>query len=92
MRSLLWVLLVLVALLQYELWFAEGGIASYWQLQEQIKQSNAINQQWAKHNALLIANIQDLKKGNSALEEQAREQLGMVKPGEVFYQIQPASS
>lgn len=91
MKAIRWVLLGFTALLQYQLWVVPGGITTYWDLQEKIKQQTDINQQWQKKNAFLSADINDLKQGTQAVEERAREQLGMVKPGEVFYQVQGAN-
>ena len=38
-------------------------------------------------NAGLDAEVRDLKQGIDAVEERARVELGMIKPGEVFYQV-----
>jgi cell division protein FtsB len=38
-------------------------------------------------NALLDAEVRDLKQGTAAIEERARSELGMIKRDEVFYQI-----
>ena len=35
----------------------------------------------------LSAEVQDLKSGKGAIEERARSELGLIKPGEVFYQV-----
>lgn len=47
----------------------------------------AVNKKLAERNAILMADIFDLKHGNEAIEEHARNDLGMIKKGEVFYQI-----
>jgi cell division protein FtsB len=31
--------------------------------------------------------VQDLKQGLAAVEERARSEMGMIKQGEIFYQI-----
>ena len=41
----------------------------------------------AKGNRTLAAEVQDLKKGTTAIEERARTDLGMVGKGETFYQV-----
>ena len=38
-------------------------------------------------NEALQAEVNDLKRGLEAIEERARNELGMTKSGEVFYQI-----
>lgn len=87
MKMLLVVFSVLFMLLQYEFWFSEGGFRTAWQLKKQIAQQEQINAQLAKRNAALLAEIKELKSGNGAVEAHARNDLGMVKKDEVFYQI-----
>jgi len=36
---------------------------------------------------VLDAEVRDLKQGTEAIEERARNELGMIKPGEVFFQV-----
>jgi cell division protein FtsB len=31
--------------------------------------------------------VKDLKSGEAAIEERARSELGMIKPGETFYRV-----
>ena len=38
-------------------------------------------------NAALQAEVTDLQQGLDAIEEHAREDLGMIKKGETFYQV-----
>ena len=45
------------------------------------------NRQLQRRNQELGADVEDLKEGREAVEERARSELGMVKPGEVFYQV-----
>ena len=40
-------------------------------------------------NRTLSAEVQDLKKGTTAIEERARTDLGMVGQRETFYQVVP---
>jgi cell division protein FtsB len=40
-----------------------------------------------QRNRALQAEVLDLKKGLDAVEERARSELGMIKEGEVFYQV-----
>jgi cell division protein FtsB len=91
MRIMPIVFLALIAALQYELWFSPGGIAQSWHLKRQIAQTNTQNAGLAERNAVVAADIRDLKKGKDAIEERARNDLGMVKKGETFYQVVPKS-
>lgn len=87
MKPILIILLALFALLQYELWFSPGGLKSIWHLKNQISVQMVGNQKANATNQALAADIKDLKSGNEAIEERARNSLGMVKRGETFYQV-----
>jgi len=87
MRWLIWLLVVLLVLLQYKLWVGDGSFAEVWDLYQQVETQREENQQLHERNQALEAEVQDLKQGLEAIEERAREELGMVKEGEIFYQI-----
>ena len=89
MKSITHILLVLLVLLQYPLWLGKGGWIKVWDLNRQIEQEQISNQQLAARNALVDADVTDLKQGTQAIEERARNDLGMIKSNEVFYQIVP---
>lgn len=80
-------LLLLLALLQYQLWFGVGSVPSAMRLRSQVEAQASENAGLAKRNAALQAEVADLKQGQTAIEERARTELGMVKKGESFYQI-----
>ena len=95
MRWLLWVLIVLLLLLQYRLWVGDGSLAEVWDLYQQVETQREENQRLLERNQALEAEVRDLKQGLDAIEERAREELGMIKDGETFYQIieeQPAGN
>lgn len=87
MRWPTWVLVVLIALLQYPLWFGKGGWYRVWDMDRQLKAQRDVNQKLEQRNAGLDAEVRDLKSGYDAIEERARYELGLVKDGEVFVQI-----
>jgi len=87
MRWLVWLLVVLLVLLQYRLWVGDGSFAEVWDLYQQVEMQREENQQLRERNQALEAEVQDLKQGLGAIEERAREELGMIKKGETFYQI-----
>jgi len=83
-------LLVLVALLQYRLWFGKNSMLDYTELKEEVHRQSLQNANLAQRNALLEADINDLKIGLEAIEERARNELGLIKQGETFYRILPS--
>ena len=87
MRGLLILLSFLVLLLQYPLWFSDNSLPDAWKLRADIETQKTENHQLAERNRLLEAEVYNLKKGLDVIEEKARYELGMVKKGEVFYQI-----
>ncbi len=81
-------LLALLALLQYRLWWAgDGRGGSVAALQAQVDGQTRENQGLQQRNDALAAEVEDLKSGEAAVEERARSELGMIKPGETFYRV-----
>jgi cell division protein FtsB len=91
MRYLLLALVVLLGVLQYRLWIADGSLAEKHRLQGQVEEQRAVNRQLEARNAVLEREVLDLQTGNEGLEQRAREQLGLVRKGEMFYQFVPES-
>ncbi len=87
MRLINLVLLSLLALLQFKLWFGQGGLRDVWQLEAAIVAQRQENERLAQRNRELAAQVVDLKSGSEAIEELARTELGLVSPDEEFYQI-----
>jgi cell division protein FtsB len=87
MRWLVWLLVVLVVLLQYKLWVGDGSLAEVWNLYHKVEVQKEENQQLRERNQALEAEVKDLKQGLDAIEERAREELGMIREDETFYQI-----
>ena len=87
MRVLLLLLAGLLALLQYRFWLGSGGQHEVEALRGQVQRQQAENQRLQERNAALAAEVEDLKSGEAAVEERARSELGMVKPGETFYRV-----
>ncbi|ROR32235.1 cell division protein FtsB [Inmirania thermothiophila] len=87
MRWLLLLLAVLLAVLQYRLWLGEGGLRSVAALQRAIAAQAEENARLAERNRRLAAEVMDLKEGVEAIEERARSELGMIGPGETFFQV-----
>lgn len=89
MKFLAAALLVVLLALQYRLWLGDGGMREVGRLRQEIDQQQQENESLRERNRTLTAEVQDLKKGTTAIEERARSDLGMVKQGETFYQVVP---
>ena len=77
----------LLILLQYRLWFAEGGLAEASRLRERLAQAEAENAALTARNDALAREVMALQNGMEAVEKSARENLGLIKEGEVYYQF-----
>ena len=87
MKIIALVLLTLVIWLQYKVWLQDGGIPETLQLEQEIEQVQGEVKSLKERNASLDAEVKDLKKGFDAIEERARSEMGMLKEGEVYYQV-----
>ena len=86
-RVLLLLLALLLAGLQYTLWLGSGGHQDVAALRRQVATQQVENLRLQERNNALAAEVEDLKSGEAAVEERARSELGMVKPGETFYRV-----
>ncbi len=84
------ILVILVCLLQYRLWFGKNSVPDYLEMEKQVAEQRKQNANLAQRNNLLKADIEDLKMGIEAIEERARNELGLIKQGETFYRILPS--
>lgn len=80
-------LLLLLGALQSKLWLGDGGWRDAKALQQTVEEQRAENARLQQRNDALTAEVEDLKSGETAVEERARSELGMVKPGETFYRV-----
>lgn len=87
MKKLLILLVLLLIYLQYRLFFGEGSLQDVWSLHQEVEYQRQENIELQERNAALEAEVRDLQQGLDAIEEHAREDLGMVKKDETFYQV-----
>ena len=87
MKVLAGILAALIVLIQYPLWLGKGGWVHAWDAEGKLTAQLDKNRQLELRNASLAAEVTDLQHGTDAIEERARYELGMIKKGEVFYQI-----
>ncbi|REL30470.1 cell division protein FtsB [Thalassotalea euphylliae] len=91
MRIITALLLIFIVFLQYRLWFGKNSISDYVALKEEVTRQQADNDKLRQRNKLLYVDTDDLKSGVEAVEERARNELGMIKSGETFFRIIPAN-
>ncbi|MDE2389218.1 MAG: cell division protein FtsB [Betaproteobacteria bacterium] len=87
MKLLSFILLLSVAAMQYPLWFGKASWLKVWQVDQEVVAARAENMQLQIRNNKLEAEVNDLKQGLEAIEERARSDLGMIKEGELLFQI-----
>jgi len=87
MGKLTLLLIAILAWLQYSLWLGKNGIHDYVQVKDDVAAQEIVNSRLKMRNEQLFAEIDDLNDGQDAIEERARTELGMIKPGESFYRM-----
>lgn len=91
MRPAHWVtllLLGLLALVQGQIWLGRASVAEVRALRRELAELELANEQARQRNERLAAEVRDLREGLETVEEIARQELGLVKPDEIFVQIQ----
>lgn len=90
MRAITVLLLIFLVLLQYRLWFGKNSVPDYLALEAEVQRQQLDNNKLKYRNKLLYADTDDLKSGVEAIEERARNDLGMIKEGETFFRLIPS--
>lgn len=80
-------LVILLLVLQGQLWLGRGSMANVTTLREKLEVQKAANLKARELNDRLAAEVKDLQSGMEMVEEKARLELGMVKPNEIYVQI-----
>ena len=87
MRATLGLLVFVLLILQYQFWIGEGGVVDVVSIQGKLAAKKARISQKAERNLALKAEVVDLRNGHDAIEERSRHDLGLIKPGETFFQV-----
>jgi len=86
-----WVTALLVGLLAIvhgQMWFGRGSVTQVQELRNDVATQQQTNALARQQNEQLANEVRDLREGLEMVEEKARSELGMVKPNEIFVQIQ----
>ena len=81
-------LVILIAILLWPLLFGQGGVFRMMELTEELQILEADNKEANARNLRIAAEVASLRGGLDAIEERARYDLNMVRPGEVLFRIQ----
>ncbi|MGF1756361.1 cell division protein FtsB [Photobacterium sagamiensis] len=92
MRLLTVLLLAVLGWLQYDFWLGKNGLMDYLAVEGNVKIQQKANAELVQRNQQMYAEIHDLHRGQEAVEERARNELGMIKPSETFFRIVGESS
>ena len=87
MKVLLGALVVVLVMLQVNLWMGDGSFSQLRSLEAQVEVQKQENVVLADRNLELENEVLDLKTGLDAVEERARSEFGMVKDGETLFLI-----
>ena len=80
------ILIALLVIFHAQLWMGRGSIPNVRDMQQRLTDQQAKNKSQS-NNDQLAAEVRDLKEGLEMVEEKARSELGMVKPNEIFVQV-----
>ncbi len=80
-------LITLLLVLHAQLWFGRGSVSQVGQMKVELATLEQANRDARLRNEQLGNEVRDLREGLDMVEELARQDLGMVKPNEIFVQI-----
>ncbi|MFP5486455.1 MAG: FtsB family cell division protein [Gammaproteobacteria bacterium] len=80
-------LIALLLVLHAQLWFGRGSVPQVQQMRQELATLDQANRDARLRNEQIASEVNDLREGLDMVEELARQDLGMVKPNEIFVQI-----
>ncbi len=80
-------LIALLVIVHAQLWLGRGSLPRVASLKQQLATQDVANRDAQLRNDQLVSEVNDLQEGLGMVEELARQELGMVKPNEIFVQI-----
>lgn len=80
-------LITLLLVLHAQLWLGRGSVQQVSQMRQTLAVLEQSNREARLRNEQLANEVNDLREGLDMVEELARQDLGMVKPNEIFVQV-----
>lgn len=80
-------LISLLLIVHAQLWIGRGSVPQVANMRSELKLLEQANLEAQARNKQISNEVNDLQEGLEMVEELARQDLGMVKPNEIFVQI-----
>jgi len=80
-------LITLLIVLHAQLWTGRGSVSQVASMKQALVELERSNQAARLRNDQVANEVRDLREGLGMIEELARQDLGMVKPNEIFVQV-----
>jgi cell division protein FtsB len=87
MKVLIAIIILLIIHFQYRIWLGDGSVEQISSYQQRLDDLKKQAEEKRQRNEALYAEVLDLRKGQEAIEERARDELGMIKEGETFFYV-----
>lgn len=87
MKIVITVLIIILIGLQVRLWTGSGSFSEIDRLNSRVEVQAIENNELEERNNDLYKEVDELQTGLDAIEERARNDLGLIKEGETFYLI-----
>lgn len=87
MKYISLLLLLILAVLQYQLWFDKGGWYDKLNIEKELSYQKQQNEKQKTEVDAMRKEVENLESGGNALFEVARANLGYISKGETFYRI-----
>jgi len=87
MRVIIAITILLIIHLQYRIWVGDGSFAQIDAYQQRLDELKKQAEEKRQRNEALYAEVLDLRKGQEAIEERARDELGMTREDETFFHV-----
>jgi cell division protein FtsB len=87
MKIVIAIIILLIIHFQYRIWVGDGSVAEIKAYQQRLDVLKKQAEEKKERNEALYAEVLDLRKGQEAIEERARYELGMIKEDETFFHV-----
>ncbi len=87
MKIIVAIIILLIIHFQCRIWVGDGSVAQIDAYQQRLDALKKQAEEKRERNEALYAEVLDLRKGQEAIEERARDELGMIKEDETFFHV-----